>query len=490
MLIVGDFNCDYAQRVGNIVPSTFGSKLQSSLLQFNYSVINDQPTRVTGDSSTLIDLVIASKCGLVKNTKTLELGISDHMLVHACMRTKVRRDPPKIVKARSFKRFNREMFMKDIESAPWSVCLSFDDPDDCYWAWQHIFNDICNKHAQYREIKLRRQSLPWITPQIRHKMNLRFKTLGRAKESNEPDLWAKYRKLRNQITQEVRAAKCSYFSDLFNEVKDCKSYWKLIKTATCEPAKRKPIVGIRREDGSLETSDQGKANILNDFFSSVGEELASDLPSFDPATSASHISRVTPSIMNIDLNDTKIALGLKNLKPNKSCGPDNVAPKLLKLAGDAIVPSLRCVYHASVCNNSVPAMWKSANVSCLHKKDDETDKSTYRPISLLCVPGKLMESCVVSTITSHIADHGLSNKHQWAYKQGHSTELLLAKMSEDWRRALHNNHTVGIVFVDFRKAFDSISHPLLLKKLQGLGIAGDLWSWIRSYLSERSQLTV
>ena len=109
-------------------------------------------------------------------------------------------------------------------------------------------------------------------------------------------------------------------------MKDCKSYWKLIKTATCEPAKRKPIVGIRREDGSLETSDQGKANILNDLFSSVGEELANDLPSFDPATSASHISRVTPSIMNIILNDTKSALGLKNLKPNKSCGPDNVAP--------------------------------------------------------------------------------------------------------------------------------------------------------------------
>ena len=154
------------------------------------------------------------------------------------------------------------------------------------------------------------------------------------------------------------------------------------------------------------------------------------------------------------------------------------------------MPSLRCVYHASVYNNSVPATWKSANVSCLHKKDDETDKSNYRPISLLCVPGKLMESCVVSTITSHIADHGLSNKHQWAYKQGHSTELLLAKMSEDWRRALDNNHTVGIVFVDFRKAFDSISHPLLLKKLQGLGIAGDLWSWISSYLSERSQITI
>ena len=63
-------------------------------------------------------------------------------------------------------------------------------------------------------------------------------------------------------------------------------------------------------------------------------------------------------------------------------------------------------------------------------------------------------------------------------------------MSEDWRRALDNNHTVGIVFVNFRKAFDSVSHPPLQKKLKGLGSAGDLWSWISSYLSERSQITI
>ena len=132
VLIVGDLNCDYSQKVGNIVPSTFGNRLQTSLLQFNYSVVNDQPTRVTSDSSTLIDLVIASKCDMIKNTKTLELGISDHMLVHACLCTKVRRAPAKIVKTRSFKHFDRKMFKRDIETAPWSVCSSFDDTDDCY----------------------------------------------------------------------------------------------------------------------------------------------------------------------------------------------------------------------------------------------------------------------------------------------------------------------------------------------------------------------
>ena len=131
-----------------------------------------------------------------------------------------------------------------------------------------------------------------------------------------------------------------------------------------------------------------------------------------------------------------------------------------------------------------------ANVLSLYKKDDETDKSNYRPISLLCVPGKLMETCVASTITTHLTEHDLSHNHQWAYKKGHSTELLLVKMTENWRRALDNNLVVGVVFVDFRKAFDSISHPVLLRKLQELGISGDLWCWVKNYLSNRHQVTV
>ena len=136
---------------------------------------------------------------------------------------------------------------------------------------------------------------------------------------------------------------------------------------------------------------------------------------------------------------------------------------MLKLAGDEILPSLITIYNISADANLVPNTWKSANVVAKYKKDDETDKNNYRPISLLCVPGKLMESCVASTVTTHTEEHNLSHAHQWAYKKKHSTELLLVKMTEDWRRALDKKQTVGIVFVDFRKAFDSISHDLLLR---------------------------
>ena len=167
-----------------------GQRLQKTLLQFSYTVMNKEPTRATGDLSTLIDLVIASKETLIRNTRTLELGISDHRLIYGCLCTKIKRPPPKIVKGRTFKNFNRFEFIRDVENAPWSVCSVFDDPDDNYWAWSTIFSDICDRHAPKRQVKIRSQSLPWVTPQVRHLMNLRYKTLLKAQKTKNEELWS------------------------------------------------------------------------------------------------------------------------------------------------------------------------------------------------------------------------------------------------------------------------------------------------------------
>ena len=132
--------------------------------------------------------------------------------------------------------------------------------------------------------------------------------------------------------------------------------------------------------------------------------------------------------MNITLSSEYLHESLERLKGNKACCPDNRA--------SALVPSLMSVFEVSREINIVPKTWKCANVSPIFKKDDVTDKQNYHPVSLLCIPGKLMESNVASTITSHVADHGLAHSRQWAHRKGHSTELLLVKMVENWRKAL------------------------------------------------------
>ena len=164
-------------------------------------------------------------------------------------------------------------------------------------------------------------------------------------------------------------------------------------------------------------------------------------------------------------------------------GTDNISPKLLTFADKSIVPSLLSVFQICAQTNIVPNKWKKANVTAIYKKEVETERENYRSISLICTHVKMMESCVASTKNNHLDEHNLSTNRQWAYKKGNSTELLLVKMTGDWRKALDKKQVLGVVFIDFKKAFDSVSHALLLEKLQSLEIAGDLWLWIKDYFN-------
>ena len=164
---------------------------------------------------------------------------------------------------------------------------------------------------------------------------------------------------------------------------------------------------------------------------------------------------------------------------------------MLRLAEPAVVPSLTKLYSISVNSGEVFKRWKKAHPCPVFKKDDPADRSNYRPISLLSVPSKILESCVSDTILDHVMENGLLTERQWAYRKGHSTQLLLAHLTECWRQAIDDNLVVATAFVDFRKAFDCVSHGILLHKLKHkFGIEGNLLSWITDYLNHRSQITV
>jgi hypothetical protein len=294
-------------------------------------------------------------------------------------------------------------------------------------------------------------------------------------------------KIKKEVTFEVRMAKGNYYKSLFDEVKCTRSYWSLIKKAT--EVKNRNICDIRKLDGSLTNSDKEKAEVLNEYFANVGERLAQNLLQGNQLN-VYPVNKVTPTVANIEITQELVCQEISKLKPNKAtAGPDNISPKLLKLAGESVVPSLTSIFKISAHTNLVPDKWKNANVTAVYKNDDEAEKENYRPISILCIPAK-METCVANTMINHLEVHNLSSNHQWAYKKSYSTELLLIKMTEIWRRALDNKQVVGIIFIDFKKAFDSVCHPILLQKLQALGISGDIWLWIKDYLQDRKMSTI
>ena len=135
---------------------------------------------------------------------------------------------------------------------------------------------------------------------------------------------------------------------------------------------------------------------------------------------------------------------------------------------------------------------KFKRVNPVFKKDDETEIGNYRPLSLLSVTSKILESTVADAIINHtITENNLITENQWAYKKGYSTELLLINMTEIWRKAIDANKVVGVVLVDFQKAFDCVSRDVLLFKLENnFAIRGVLLTWLSSYLNNRNQFTI
>ena len=143
----------------------------------------------------------------------------------------------------------------------------------------------------------------------------------------------------------------------------------------------------------------------------------------------------------------------------------NDKAKTIRLIGEDILAGLHYIVKGSLQQCKFPTTYKIAKVCCIHKKGPKTKCENYRPISLLCLPGKLLEAVVATDLDDHIYQHKLLSSHQWGFRKGRSPELMLLKMSQKWSSMLDNGMMIGVLLIDFSKAFDSVCHNTLLKKM-------------------------
>ena len=184
-----------------------------------------------------------------------------------------------------------------------------------------------------------------------------------------------------------------------------------------------------------------------------------------------------------------MALNLGKINPNKAAGPDGILSKDLAAASVYLAEGLNTVFQKSLDTLKFPTKWKLARVSTVFKKGNTMDPTNYRPLSLLSLPGKLLESQFCSSLDIHLETNNLLNDNQWGFRKGRSTETLLTSMVERWKQALDDNKIIGAIFIDFRKAFDTVPHDLLPYKLQAAGIMGGPYTWLLDYLDNRQQFT-
>ena len=236
-----------------------------------------------------------------------------------------------------------------------------------------------------------------------------------------------------------------------------------------------PHLGDPSDPSSIKHNDTDKAEVLQHQFCRVfTRESEGDIPIIKP--------RTDEKLAAVEVTPDMVLKRLMKLKVGKSCGPDEIHPRLLfKLAKQQAAP-LTKLFNKSLQNGCIPGDWKIATVSLIFKKGSKNMDENYRPVSLTSIVYKHLESVVREAVLDHLCCNDLLSNEQFGFIGGRSTTLQLLTFLDECVKTLAMSDTVDTVYLYFSKAFDTVPHRRLIRKLEAYGINGSLLSWISSFL--------
>jgi len=247
-----------------------------------------------------------------------------------------------------------------------------------------------------------------------------------------------------------------------------KPFWRYIYSQGNDRAGVAPL----KDGGELFSGSKDKAEILNRQFSSV---FTADCP----GSSVQLIGPSVPIIDNLSISAAGVQKLLSKINPSKAAGPDDMPCRVLKELSHELAPVLAAIYTQSFASGCLPSQWLTANISPVFKNGMSCLPENYRPISLTCICCKIMEHIVCSHIREHLDKYG--------FRASHSCETQLLTTLHDILSSRDRNIQIDAAVLDFSKAFDKVPHKGLMSKLQLYGIQGNVFEWIRAFLSNRTQ---
>ena len=233
------------------------------------------------------------------------------------------------------------------------------------------------------------------------------------------------------------------------------------------------------------------ANYFNEYFVNIGADLSSRLPQCSSNNNFYDFMpcSVSQSIFCEDISTDELFQTIAHLKNKKSSGPDNISTFILKQCSDILTSPLLHIFNSSLFEGEFPNQLKVAKVVPIFKNGDAMLVSNYRPISLLNVLSKILERLVYKRVLDFLNKNDILYKYQFGFRTGFSTSLALMEVTDMIYDCLDNNLLVLGLFLDLKKAFDTVNHEILLQKLYHYGIRGSLFKWFESYLFNRTQYT-
>ena len=363
------------------------------------------------------------------------------------------------------------------------------DAEELWTVFKTDLNKSIDTHIPHKLARVK-NSLPWISPEIRRLIHRRDRLYKRKKKSADPHIAGKFKDVKRQVQRELRRAYWKYVEGIVTPTEEdkptssMKKFWTYIKHCRTDKSGVAPL----RENGILHSNPMDQATILNRQFQSAFSESCQY--SEEEFRERCDMGQSFPTAPDLIISENGILKLLQKLNPNKAAGPDNIRPKVLKELATNIAPILHIIFGVSLDTGVVPRDWRCANVSPVYKKGEKYIAENYRPISLTCICCKLMEHIVTSHIMNHADKNSILYPLQHGFRSQRSCETQLVEFVEDITQNMAAGKQTDILIMDFSKAFDKVCHSLLVHKLRHYGIKGKVNQWIGNFLSGRSQQVV
>ena len=491
IILLGDTNCDLTQKPPEQTRYNDSKHMLDLYELFSFKQLIEEPTRVTSTTSTLIDHIATTCARNIVRSGVHEISMSDHYMVY-CIRKfngAVETDH-KMIKTRKMKYFNEEAFLADVSGMRWEqIATESDDINVVINNWSNLFSSTIDKHAPLTEMRVSEKYCPWINRNLKDLMQTRDRLKKAATKAKSQLLMDSYRQVRNKVNSMNNQLKKQYFTDRIAACQgNMKDSWKAINELLNKRSKSSNIDCLK-DSGTETVRNKDISDAMNSFFCNIGKELADKIdPVPNPLLTGDYEINKNKTVFNFKTIEVReIREAFANIKTTKGFGTDNISSYFLKLALPLIENSLAHLFNTSIQTSQFPDSWKVARVTPIFKGGDKTEKSNYRPISVLPVISRLFEKLVYDQLYQYMTDNDLLSPNQSGFRRLHSTLSCLLKNTDDWYSGLDLGQLVGLVFIDLKKAFDTVDHDILCEKLQMYGVCQRELSWFRSYLSNRKQ---
>ena len=458
--ICGDFNIDLLK-----LDKVTNYQLYYNLLcSFGFLPLIVQPTRVVENQTpSLIDNIFCNNLSDDTISGNVQLTLSEHF----CQFASVNREKiaVKIINmySRDYTQFSSKNFIDDVSIQNWNYDL--DDPSQLFNDFFWKLEGCVNRHAPIKklkpsEIKLKGKS--WITPDLSRIIKTKNKLFERKKRQPiNVNVKLLYNIFRNRVNRELKKSKKSYYASYFEEHNNnIKKIWEGIRSIVDIKNSANPHIAQLNINGRIIDVSKQVANEVNSFFVNVGPNTENTVPKVPNVLPDNFLKyRNQFELIIAHISDEEVIEIINSLK-NKATGPTSIPLNLLLLVTDLIVFPLCQIINLSFSKGLFPGKLKIVKVVPLHKGGSTQDLNNFRPISLLSIFDKTMEIIMHKRLYHFLEQNNILFENQFGFRKNNSTSYALMEITESVEKGKFG---YGI-FIDLRKAFDTVNHSILLKK--------------------------